>query len=653
VQRERITHAQVSNLFWINIAVSTVSTLIVAASAPMVARFYHNPKLITITLLLSTTFLISGSTVQHQALLKRQMRFKALALIELGSMTIGVLVGVMMALAGYRYWSLVGSSLSMEIGGLLLTWSVSRWRPQLPTRRSGVGPLLSFGAHRTAGDFVMSVARGSDNLLIGRFYGTAAVGLYSRASVLLVRPLEQLLGPINAVFVPALSRLQSQPERYRLTFLRVYEAIALTSFFFTGLILPLARPLTLVLLGPQWEQAAVIFAGFTIAALCIPLANASVWLFTSQGRGRDMLLAQSINSCAIFVSYIIGLPFGPVGVALAFSIFGPLIRIPVSYFLAGRSGPVTTADLWKGVWRHLPVWIFVFLVTWATHRMVVHLPLPLQLLICLPVGALAGAAFIWSFAPQRQVATHLIESLQELGRARLGKVILAIVPKWIINKQNAYVFGDSHAKIFSHINAIHPLSKLYFDVTPVKGATAQGLVNPNSKTNSLQIFRNKINTITNKKSILIFLLGEVDTGFVIWYRAQKYGESVEAQLERSLTNYITFLTETQKRGFQNIFVVSAPLPTIRDNQTWGDIANLRKEVTATQLERTELTLRYNSKLRDLCEMHGLKFVNFDEELLDSNTGLIKDVFVNEDLSNHHLDADRYSAVCYSWVKTLS
>jgi hypothetical protein len=287
------------------------------------------------------------------------------------------------------------------------------------------------------------------------------------------------------------------------------------------------------------------------------------------------------------------------------------------------------------------------------HTLLVSLPPLAQLLICAPIGALAGAAFICSFAPQRQVATYLIESLQEFGRARWGKLILTIVPKWILNKQNAYVFGDSHAKVFSHINAIHPFSRLYFDVTPVKGATAQGLVNPNSQTNSLQIFRNKIDMITDKKSILIFLLGEVDTGFVVWYRAQKYGESIDAQLDRSLTNYISFLTETQKRGFQNIFVVSAPLPTIRDNQTWGEIANLRKEVTATQLERTALTLKYNSRLQEQCDMHGLKFVNFDEELLDSNSGLLKDAFLNKDRNNHHLDPDRYSALCYRWVKTLS
>jgi O-antigen/teichoic acid export membrane protein len=418
VQRERITHAQVSNLFWINIAVSAVTALTLATAAPVIARFYHTPRLVGITLFLSLIFLISGSTIQHQALLKRQMRFKALALIEVGSMLVGVLVGVVMALLGYSYWSLVGSSLSMETAGVVLTWSISRWRPQLPARRSGIGPLVSFGAHRTAGDFILTLARGTDNLLIGRFYGSAAVGLYSRASVLLIRPLEQFLGPINAVFIPALSRLQSQPERYRSTFLRLYEAIALTGFLFTGLCLALARPVTLVLLGPKWEQASVIFGGFTIAALCIPLANASAWLFTSQGRGRDMLIAQSINACAVFLSFVVGLPFGPVGVAIAFSVSNLLIRIPIYYFSVGRRGPVKTTDLWRVFLRHLPVWIVVFFITSLARILVANQAPLVQLFICGPAGLLAGAAFIYSFSPQRQVATHLLETLRELKKNR-------------------------------------------------------------------------------------------------------------------------------------------------------------------------------------------------------------------------------------------
>src|SRR6266545_2521612 len=89
VQREGITHAQVSNLFWINLAVSALASLIMAGTAPLIAWFYREPRLVTVTMVLSITFLLSGSAVQHQALLNRQMRFKAIALIEIASMVFG------------------------------------------------------------------------------------------------------------------------------------------------------------------------------------------------------------------------------------------------------------------------------------------------------------------------------------------------------------------------------------------------------------------------------------------------------------------------------------------------------------------------------------------------------------------------------------
>ena len=120
--------------------------------------------------------------------------------------------------------------------------------------------------------FFYSLARGMDGLLIGRFYGAFSVGLYSRASALLARPLEQFMNPIEAVFVPAFSRLQIQPDALsQFFFLSFIEAIAVVGFLFTGMCFALAHPLTLVVLGPKWEKAAIIFAGLTFAALQYPL----------------------------------------------------------------------------------------------------------------------------------------------------------------------------------------------------------------------------------------------------------------------------------------------------------------------------------------------------------------------------------------------
>jgi PST family polysaccharide transporter len=254
--------------------------------------------------------------------------------------------------------------------------------------------------------------------LIGRFYGAAALGLYTRGAALVVRPLEQFLLPVNAVFLPTLSRLQSQPERYRSTFLRIYEAVALVSFFFTSFLLALAQPITLFMLGAKWAQASAIFAGFTFLALYFPLANVTNWLLTSQGRGKDLFVQTAIASVVTALSFVAGLPFGPVGVAISFSLCGLLIRLPILYFNVGRKGPVSTRDLWIRFLWHLPLWLVVFVTTSYARRWVVDARPIMQILVCAPIGATAGAIFICLSKPQRRVALYLWQSLREFRSKR-------------------------------------------------------------------------------------------------------------------------------------------------------------------------------------------------------------------------------------------
>jgi O-antigen/teichoic acid export membrane protein len=415
VQRETITQAQVSNLFWINVALSGAAALVLAVTSPLVAWFYREPRLVVITLILSSTFFLGGLTVQHTALLKRQMRFKAIAFIQVASMLTGVLLGIAMAWLGYRYWALVFSNVVTVAVTVPLTWCAIPWRPQLPSRGSGTGSLVRFGTSMAGGGFIYTLAKGTDNLLVGRFYGADSVGLYSRAAALLNRPLEQFLYPITSVFVPALSRVQTEPERYRRTFLQVYESMALLSFLSTGLLLALSRPLTLVVLGPKWDKAAIIFAALTVAALCHPVARASTWLFISQGRGgRDWLFVNFVGAGLTIASFVAGLPFGPAGLAIAYSAVNLLIGMPILYCFAGRHGPVTTADLWRGFFRYLPLWIVACGVTWLVRLLFVNSAPLVQLAVCAPVGLLAATILICIVPTMRRTTLGLTEILQEL-----------------------------------------------------------------------------------------------------------------------------------------------------------------------------------------------------------------------------------------------
>lgn len=396
VQRDRVTQDQVSNLFWINVMLGAAVCLISMCLTPLVARFYQDTRLIGIMSLLSLTFPITSSTVQHQALLTRQMRFRALAIIDLTSMLAGILSGCFLALLGAGYWALVGMQLTVAAVTLALTWRTSGWRPGFPRRGSGVAPLVRFGAHVTAADLVGCLSANSDGILVGRFFGADILGLYTRAHVLFVRPLEQIHMPVGSVVIPVLSRLQSEPERYRRTFLRVYDALALITLPFAALCLVLAEPLVLLLLGPQWSGAVPLFSAFTLLGVSLPLSIVPSWLLMSQGRGRDLLQTYSIAGGITVAAYLAGMRWGPLGMILALAVTSLFIRMPILYHLAGRRGPVTAADLWKGFVSHLPCWAMAYAAASVARASVADAAPLVQLLVCMPAGAIAGigAAFL-------------------------------------------------------------------------------------------------------------------------------------------------------------------------------------------------------------------------------------------------------------------
>lgn len=353
VQRAEINHGQVSTLFWINVALSAGVMVVVAALAPAIAWFYGEPRLLGITLALSVTFLFGGLTVQHQALLRRQMKFRELATIEILSMVIGVATAVTMAWAGMEYWSLVGLTAASAIGNCTLVWIYSGWRPGPPVRRSGVRPMLTFGANLTFASVCNQAREQSPYIIIGYVLGSGPLALYERAYRLLVMPLSAMMPALSAVVIPALSRVQDDAPRVRrivrrLTLLAVSCSIPISII---GVVL--APELIELVLGPQWARSAVIFACLAPLAATQAISSISTWVLTTSGKGGALLRFSVINAILAAASILVGLQFGLVGAALCFSIVGCLVRTPMLYGYVVRHTVVTLSDLLAETWPML------------------------------------------------------------------------------------------------------------------------------------------------------------------------------------------------------------------------------------------------------------------------------------------------------------
>lgn len=212
--------------------------------------------------------------------------------------------------------------------------------------------------------------------------------------------------------------------------------------------------------------------------------------------------------------------------------------------------------------------------------------------------------------------------------------------------------GDSHLealKLAADLNLL-AVDEVRFCIVP--GATAVGMRNPNSITNALTLFRTAASSMQDATHILVHL-GEVDCGFVMWWRQQKYGEPIEHQMRESLAAYSDFILELQSMNFPRICITGASPPTIRDGVDFGEVANKRAEISVSLKERTRLTQIYNSELLNIARKNSLSYFDISAAVIDKTSGLISDYFRNPDPLDHHLDkmkmASAWSMACNDFI----
>ena len=329
VQRATVTEDQASTLFWINVLVGTILTAITVFLAPVVATFYREPRLFWVMSLVAIGFLFNGAGVQHSAVLQRQMRFTALAWIDIVSLIVSTAVAIAGAEAGYGYWALAAMTVSLPLTGTVGLWLVSAWVPGMPCRCAGIRSMMRFGGIVTLNSLVVYIAFNFEKILLGRFWGAEVLGMYGRAYQLIRIPTDNLNSAVGEVAFSALSRIQDDPSRLKRYFLKGYSLVLALTLPLTITCALFAEDLIFVFLGPRWKEAAGIFRLLAPTIVVFAIANPLGWLLSSIGMvGRGLKMAL-VMAPLMIASYIIGLPYGPRGVAFAYSTTMILCVVPL------------------------------------------------------------------------------------------------------------------------------------------------------------------------------------------------------------------------------------------------------------------------------------------------------------------------------------
>lgn len=339
VQRPDLTYGQVDDLFWFNTGAGGLLSAICAAAGPCLASFFRQPELSDVAWVMGIGFLIGGLAVQPAALLKRQMQFRAITVIETVVACSGVVVAVTMAALSFGYWALVWQSIATQLVRTVLMFYASGYRPRLPRTGRGTLPLLGFGGWVIVMRLTTYVARSVDKTLLGRRWGAVELGYYSRAFALMSLPTGLATNAVGEVIGPALAAIQSDTERLGALYRKGLITVALVAAPVAGGLVTAAPEIIRLLYGPKWLPVVPILAWLSVESLFDPIFSSSSWLFMATGKVRLGSYVLSIRAALLTLGYAVSIRWGAVGVAVAHAfVTSVCIALPVLWVAHRAAG---------------------------------------------------------------------------------------------------------------------------------------------------------------------------------------------------------------------------------------------------------------------------------------------------------------------------
>jgi PST family polysaccharide transporter len=420
IQRAGVTRAHLDTAFWVAVITGAALSLTGIALAGIIADLLRQPPLAPILRVLSLAFMVSALSSTQMAILRRELAFRSLALRGLLSIGAGGAVGITMAFLGFGAWALVGQQVAAGLVSAVALWRVSPWRPGLQVSWPIFRELFSFGIKVVGSDTLTFLSRNSDNLLIGVFLGPIPLGIYAVAYRILDTSQKVLVGVAMRLAFPALARLQTEPDRMRRAYLnmtRVGGSAILPGYIGFALVAP---EMTVFLFGHRWAESGPVASVLFLIGPVLSLQAFSGSLLTAAGHPAVVFRFRLITTITNIVGFLIGVQFGIMAVAFAYSIRGYLL-LPLNLSLQRRYGNVPTGE-YLGQLRGTALATIAMSVVVLALKLLVGPMLPNAVLLLLEVASGTVTFYVAlrliDPALQREMFRVAGQSLPGMGRLR-------------------------------------------------------------------------------------------------------------------------------------------------------------------------------------------------------------------------------------------
>ncbi len=320
VQKKEADETDYNTVFWSTVVFAAAIYAFVFLCAPLIAAFYKNNSLTPLIRALFMSFLFSPFGFVPETMERKGLHYRRIALADLMSLTVSGSLAVSLALLGFGVWSLVWLEVVRVFSRSLCLMVLVRWRPKLIFSFGRLKALMRSGAHFTMANMISYFESNTDFLIVGKFLGAEALGIYSFAFRISRYPFMKIWGIFGQMLFPAFVNFREDVDRIKRNFVKVSAfggvvLMPLALFLFFGM-----ESLTRLLFGMKWFAIVPLVRTLVVYLLFDSVTMADYSLMMVYNRIRIVNIIRIVGSVFLFgLGYAASIRFGVIGMAAVYT----------------------------------------------------------------------------------------------------------------------------------------------------------------------------------------------------------------------------------------------------------------------------------------------------------------------------------------------
>ena len=353
VQKQDRTDLDLSTALYSNIGIGFIFYIILFFSSPLIAQFYEEPILESVTKLMGLMFVIFSFSNVQQAVLTIRVDFKTQTKVSLISVILSGALGIALAYFGFGVWALAWQQVTAALIRCFLLWYFLKWRPLLQFSKKSFDELFSFGSKMLATGLLNSLFNNIYTIIIGKKFNAASLGFYSRADQLAQFPSTNVTGILQRVTFPVLAQLQNEDERFNDAYFKIIKITMFIVFPIMFLLAALSEPIIRILLTEKWIKSAELLRLICFALMFYPIYSLNLNVLEAKGRSDYLFKSEFINKVLNVLVLLASLPFGLIGICYG-RIFSSCCTVCISAYFSQKMTNVSLIYVLKQI---LPAFI--------------------------------------------------------------------------------------------------------------------------------------------------------------------------------------------------------------------------------------------------------------------------------------------------------